>query len=112
MFHATQRRVISSDSDLLALNASIPSARRVCSSSVPGGACVSVSGGACRGLHVLLVVVVHLLVSLEHCVGSVRRVHINLLLVLDTIRGNTVTKLLEEQRCRTSVRGPRTGFPS
>ena len=43
------RRVISSDSDLLALNASIPSARRVCSSSVPGGACVSVSGGACRG---------------------------------------------------------------
>ena len=43
------RRVISSDSDLLALNASIQSARRVCSSSVPGGACVSVSGGACRG---------------------------------------------------------------
>ena len=43
------RRVISSDSDLLALNASISSACRVCSSSVSGRACVSVSGGACCG---------------------------------------------------------------
>ena len=41
------RRVISRDSDLLALNVSIPSVSRVCSSSFSGRACVSVSGGAC-----------------------------------------------------------------
>ena len=35
------------------------------------------------GLHVVHVVVVHLFVSLEHCVGSVRKVHINQLSVLD-----------------------------
>ena len=44
------RRVISRDSDLLALNVSIPSVCRVCSSSGSFGcACVSVPGGACRG---------------------------------------------------------------
>ena len=47
--YTPHRRVISSDSDLLALNASISSACRVCSSSVSGCACVSVSGGACCG---------------------------------------------------------------
>ena len=43
------RRVISCDSDLLALNVFIPSVCRVCSSSGFGCACVSVSGGACCG---------------------------------------------------------------
>ena len=44
------RRVISCNSDLLALNAFILSVSRVCSSSGSFGcACVSVPGGACRG---------------------------------------------------------------
>ena len=89
------RRVISSDFDLLALNVSISSACRVCSSSVSGRACVSVSGGACCGSS-----------RCSRCgrafvceSGTLCRVcHINQLLVLATIRGNTVMKVLEEQR--------------
>ena len=50
-------------------------------------------------LHLVHVVVVHLFVSLEHCAGFVRRVHVNLWSVLVTVRRNTVTKLLEQQRC-------------
>ena len=54
-------------------------------------------------LHLVHFVVVHLFVSLEHCAGSVWRMHVNLLLVLGVIiliiiRGNTDTKLLEDKR--------------
>ena len=86
------RRVISCDSDLLALNVSIPSVSRV--NNVCLFPLVHVVG-----LHVVHVVVVHLFVSLEHCAGSVRRVHINQLSVPVTNRGNTVMKLMKEQKC-------------
>ena len=113
------RRVISCDSDLLALDATLSSVSRVLPSSgslgrarasVPCGArgvsaCCSPGCGALVGGFGAL------------CAGFVQRMHVAVwiiqeMITLITIRGNTGLKLVEERRRRTRVRSPEMGVPS